>query len=178
MLLVCLSNFGLEYHNVDEIPSRITSSDQCKLTGLGKGEGMDGRRTCKKMTDSSFGLRSMNFSFHPSLDRQSQRVEWPTNISLANFLSQQWYKSEDAMGSRLLDGKRSLLWHLFFLSPSPPLQDITMLCGCGKAERESWREGHNNRKFERDEWPGLISYRGQSGHFAPTHFRQIERWPV
>ena len=44
MLLVCLSNFGLEYHNVDEIPSRITSSDQCKLTGLGKGEGMDARK--------------------------------------------------------------------------------------------------------------------------------------
>ena len=71
MILVRSSNMVIEY--VDDIPSRITSSDQCKLTGLEKGEGVDGPAT-KKMTDSYFGLRSMNFSFHP-LDGQSQRVE-------------------------------------------------------------------------------------------------------
>ena len=156
MLLVRLPNFGHEYHNVDEIPSRITSSDQCKLTGLGKGEGIDG--LARKWPIPISGCGPWTFPFI-----QSQRVEWPMSPLQIPF----HYNDTKVKMPKDQDSRK----HLFYPSP---LQDITMLSGCGKAERE-W-EGHNNRNFEWDESPGLISYRGQSGHFAPTHFRQIERW--
>ena len=123
----------------------------------------DGRSTSEKMTDSSFGLRSMNFSFHP-LDGQSQRVEWPMSplpLPIPFHYS---------------DTKVKMPWDQD--SALAPVLSLFSSSGYNNALRlwQSWREGHNNRYFEWDEWPGLISYRGQSGHFAPTHFRHIERW--